>query len=78
MILIRIEIATTSHLQTEHRIIESENEIEDIKNELRMTKERLPSYYDYCIAVEDLEEVKIDELRGLTLREVKMLLEFIT
>lgn len=83
MILVRVEVERMNDTHIEHKIVHSESEIEDIKDELEMTKKRLYSsdgfvgYYSYYVSTEDIESIKIDELKGLTLKQVKQLLDYI-
>lgn len=80
MILLLVEETwRTDADNVEHVIVDTMEEAGKLEEELKAKKNHYRSndfyYYDFTVEVVDINEVKIDELKGLTLKEVKMLLE---
>jgi hypothetical protein len=82
MILLLVEESWMNDAdRSEHVIVETTKEAEELKQNLKEKRNRYRSqdFYSYSFFVEevDINEVKIDELKGLTLKEVKRLLNHV-
>lgn len=62
-----------------HQVVETDDDYKSLERDLRMTAGSYgENSFSFNIEEENIEEITIDELKGLTLREVKKLLDSLT
>ena len=80
LILVQIEVERLNETYITHKIVESQEALQEIKDDLEKTKNKLYSdsnfvgYYRYAVDVLDLETVLVSDLK-ITLKELKRLMD---
>jgi hypothetical protein len=81
MILVQIQVERMNDKQNYHKIVSTKEEVQEVKDELEATKRSLygssgfVGYYSYYVEEVDIETVHYDEIQGLTLAEMKRLMD---
>lgn len=84
IILVRIEVERLNETFVSHQIVNTMEEVEVIKQEHKEMKQSLYSssgfvgYYDWYVDVIDISTVTMDQLKGITLKDFKRLLDYVS
>lgn len=82
LLLVQVEVERLNDTYINHKIVESQEALQEIKDDLQKTKTKLYSdsnfvgYYRYSVDVLDLETVLVSDLK-ITLQELKRLMDHV-